>query len=67
MSSADKRRKEQQKARAAKKAAMFENGEKSRYWKRREARMRGDPMADRSGERAPWWGIYPNSILSAFH
>lgn len=67
MNNAEKKRKTMQKARAAKKTAMFEAGEASRYHKRKEARAAGKPMADRSGERAPWWTLYPNSIMESFH
>lgn len=52
---AERRRKEQAKAKALKKLAMAEPGYESRYHTRKQARKRGEPMADRSGERAPWW------------
>lgn len=51
--SVDRKRKEMMKAKLAKKAAMHANGEKSRYFKRVQARMRGEPMAPRLV--MPWW------------
>lgn len=51
--SAERKRKAMMKAKLAKKAAMHANGEKSRYHKRVEARLRGEPMATRTV--MPWW------------
>lgn len=51
--SVERKRKEMVKAKLAKKAAMYANGEKSRYYKRVQARMRGEPMATRVN--MPWW------------
>ena len=51
--SADRKHKEMMKAKLAKKAAMHANGEKSRYFRRVQARLRGEPMATRPV--MPWY------------
>lgn len=50
-----KRKQEQAKERAAKRAAMHVPGGESKYAKRRAARLRGEPMSSRAHESAPWW------------
>ena len=57
-----KRRTSRAEARAAKKQAKLASYNQpktarkpSKYRLRFLARRRGEPMADRSGERAPWW------------
>ena len=53
MSVKSKRRQEQLKAKAAKRSAMFQPGHESKYAKRVESRLRGEPMATRP--IMPWW------------
>lgn len=58
-----RRRKQQQAVKVAKKAAMFNAGEESRYHKRKAARNNGKPMATR--ETMPWWFTEFSRVLSA--
>lgn len=51
--SEERKRKAMIKAKLAKKTAMHENGERSRYFTRVQARLRGEPMSTRAV--MPWW------------
>lgn len=63
MSVVDRRRKEQQKQKAAKKAAMAQPGYQSRYHLRKEARKRDVPMSSRA---APWW-MRDRAFMESLH